>query len=220
MSTEQKELEFNADGLNIGESDEEPDNLLATPDEQQKIAIQLDKIRRATIEPGLLKLPVQQVTSAENSENLVVEVDHPAEDNPRFYLPKPRMWEPSEYDLPKLLEWYGYKSTNYHVLQTGALYLRHGDTRGRCIEGEGTSDWVIVPPPEWSPPRLQRAKDYTKDKLRSVRHPSLFTAAFFVLQFIGFAIAATVIGIGIFPAALATGFTAWLYGVVQAAKEA
>lgn len=218
MST--KEKEFNADGLEFGESDEEPDDLLATLDEQQKTAVQLDEIKRATIEPGLMRLPVKQVTSAENSEQLVIEVHHPAEENPRFYLPKPRMWEPSKYRLPKLLDWYGYKSTNYHVLQTGKLYLRHGDTRGRCIEGEGKNDWVIVPPPEWSPPRLQRMKDYAKDKTRSLRRPSLLTASFFILQFIGLAAAGLFIGMGVVPALLVTLFTAWLYGVVEAVKEA
>lgn len=218
MST--KEKEFNADGMEFEESSEEPDNILATLDEQQKTAVQLDKIKRATIEPGLMRLPVHEVSSAENSENLSIEVEHPAEDNPRFFLPKPKMWEPAKYDLPKLLDWYGYKTTNYHVLQTGKLYLRHKDTRGRCIEGEGTNDWVIVPPPDWSPPRLQRMKEYAKSKARSIHNTSLLTAAFFALQFIGLAIAGWATGIGVLPALAVTLFTAWLYGVVEAVKEA
>lgn len=127
----------------------DPDSsVLATLDEEQAVAVQLQKIEEYTIQPGLMRLPVSEVTSAENSDNMVVVLNHPVEDDIRKYFAKPPYWS-TEYELPALLDAYGYRTNNPYHLQRDRLYVEYDDD---------DEEWVIIgPPADWKR-TLYRAK--------------------------------------------------------------
>lgn len=114
------------------------ERVLATLDEEQTVAIQLQRIEEYTIRPGLMRLPVSEVTSAENSDKMVIVLDHPVEDDIRKYFAKPPYWS-TEFELPALLDAYGYRSNNPYHLQCHSLYVEY-------IESD--DEWEIVEPPE------------------------------------------------------------------------
>lgn len=219
------EKEVNAEGHDGFAAEAGSENPLATLSEEQAVGLQLDKIKRMTVEPGLIRLPVQEVSSTEESNTVTVECHHPAEENPTFHLPKPTFWDAEEEALPKLMGWYGYRGSNYHKLQTDRLFLSDGRHKGRSIESEKEiEDWEIVPPPEWSPPRWERFKKSVKRKTRALRRPSLIMVAFFLVQLAVISGAFILLFGASTLGAIAYGggftlFSLWLYGVAVAFKE-
>lgn len=219
------EKEINAEGHDEWVAEAGSENPLATLSEEQAVGVQLDKVKRMTMKPGLLKLPVQSVDSAEENKNVTVELHHPVEDNPKFHVSKPTFWDKETEPIPKLMDWYGYKGSNYHKLQTDRLYIRKGkDVRGGIGTSWESDDWYIVPPPEWSPPRWERFKRRLSHKTRALRRPTLIMLTFFLIQLAVVSGAfvllfgASTLGAMVYGGGF-TLFSMWLYGVAVAFKE-
>lgn len=117
---------------------------LAVPDEELDTVIQMTKLADLTVRPGLMRLPVKKVTTAKNSPQVVIILEHPVEDDIRKYYDKPKMWT-RHSELRRLLDAYGYTERNMHALQTEHMYVTH--------DGE---EWEIVPPPSKIRKRARR----------------------------------------------------------------
>lgn len=144
------ERELNAEGSkDLDEIDFNPNNLPAEPDEETKNIIQMSELEEMTVEGNMLFCPVDEVTTASNSEQWVVEMDHPVEDNIRFFLPKPTKGWTEEYRLVKVLHWYGIHNKNPYTLQTQRLYIQYDPD---------VDEWELARPPELGRPLGERAR--------------------------------------------------------------
>lgn len=124
--------------------------LPATPDEQLQAAIDMDKVREYTVRPGLLRLPVSALTTAHNSPQYVVQLDHPVlgDTDTRFFIDKPAEWNTHREFWPRFLDWHGYTARSQYELQTDRVYVRHTPGRDRDTPGVSVSgDWTLVAPP-------------------------------------------------------------------------
>lgn len=132
--------------------DGETIGLPAQLDEHQKAIVQTTKIKEMTVEPGLMHVPVDEVTTAKNSEQWVIIMDHPVEDDIRFFLPKPRTGWSDQYKLVRVLDWYGvtdetaYGTADPFALQQQSLYISYDNN---------ADDWELVEPPS-DPTFLER----------------------------------------------------------------
>lgn len=146
---------------NIGNSIEETegkDGLLAELHEEEEVKLQMDKIRTFTVDEGWLKLPVG-VTTAENSEQIVLEAEHPIEGELRFYIEKPKRGWSNDEKLPKMLKWYGYpNSTDPFALQSELIHIKHSEKSG---------EWRLVKPPLKPSSRKEKWKWAAGDFLSS-----------------------------------------------------
>lgn len=124
--------------------EEASDTALAMPDEHMEISIELSKVKECTIRPGLMRLPVTKVTSAENSPKLVIELNHPIIGDIKKFKQKPTDTWREDNELVRILEWYGYTTRNYHQLQTERLYVEYDEDGG----AKERDKWKIVKPPE------------------------------------------------------------------------
>lgn len=120
---------------------------LAVPDEEQQNVIQMHEIAEMTVEPGLMQIPVVEVTTAKNSEQWAVTAEHPVEDELTFYFEKPRRGWTEDEELVQLLRWYDVHDRNPYELQTRYLYAEYDEARSEYAHG-----WVAVEPPDYSTP--------------------------------------------------------------------
>lgn len=126
-----------------------PANLTEAEERRAK----LTKLARCTVRPGLMRLPVDDVTTADNSQQYVITFDHPFVDaeRTRSYYPIPTDGWTRDKELPRLLAWYGYNTRNVHVMKQERVYV---DTTA-----EEPRDWEIVQPPsEWTKTKRRFAK--------------------------------------------------------------
>lgn len=134
---------------------EEVGGLLATPDEEMKLAIQMQRVKEYTIRPGLMRLPVKSVDSAKNAEQYVLCLDHPFlnEADTRFHIDKPAYWDKRKFEWPRLLSWYGYGPGSQYHLQTDRLYVRYDHVK---------DEWTLTKPPsEWNTTMYRLSKQLT-----------------------------------------------------------
>lgn len=122
---------------------EEETTALATPSEELEMAIQMERIKEYTVDwakPGTMLLPVKEVTSAENSPNWVIVLDHPfiPEKQMRFYIPKPPVWDPAEYKWCRILDEYGLSPGSQFHLQQMSMYARYDSEY---------DEWTLIDPP-------------------------------------------------------------------------
>lgn len=113
---------------------------LATPDEHLAAAIQMDKVREYTVRPGLLRVPVAELTTAPNSPQYLLQLDHPviADAELRFFIEKPAYWDATAFLWPRFLDWYGYTTRSQYELQTDRVYVKHNPH---------TDTWDLTKPP-------------------------------------------------------------------------
>lgn len=131
--------------------------LPARPDEEMKNLVQMQKLARMTVEPGLYRLPVSEVSTAENSEQWTVDVEHPVIGNIRFHLQKPieEGWH-DEQELVKVLHWYGIFDEDPYKLQTEHMYVRHNP------DSDNVHDWELEDPEilvDREPTRRERIRE-------------------------------------------------------------
>ena len=125
------------------ESDREAETHLAVLEEEEENLVQMQEIQARTVEPGVLQLPVKQVTSAKNSQQWAIIVDHPVLGEMRFYREKPLAGWSRAYDIVTLLESYGIYDANVYKLQTREVYVE--------LTGEDAtmdSNWALRQPEE------------------------------------------------------------------------
>lgn len=183
MSTDALEREI--EHTTTEEADSE--NVLATFDERQQQHIQMQQLRDATVERGLLKIPVKRVTTAKNSEQWVVEPDHPVLDEKelRQFYEKPVTGWTTEYDLVKLLEWYCNGSQNPYDLQLHHVY---------CQYDKSEDEWTIVKPPTYTYSGRKRLSATWSATRRAVarRRPKRSNAVMFTFMLVGLFLGAMV----------------------------
>lgn len=133
--------------------DDELGRVPATLSEEQSNLVQMQEISERTIEPGLLRLPVGTVTTAENSPKFAIEVKHPIDGSLRVFAEKPRQGWSDDNRLVELLEWYDIHDDDPYKLQTGDVYIRHkGDA------ADQPHGWEIVKPPHKRPDPTRRER--------------------------------------------------------------
>jgi len=153
------------------------DELPAMPDEETKAMIQTTELREMTVEPGVMRVPVDEVTTAHNSEQWVVEMDHPVEDDIRFFLPKPTHGWSDDYMLVRLLRWYDIldaddqlANVNPYHLQIYDLYIEYDDV---------DDEWELIKPPQ-ARSRLDSVREWLgriRDRIGPIkRGPVVFYA--------------------------------------------
>lgn len=157
MSVE-REREHTIDGPTTSE------DLLANLSEEQENIVQLQQIKDATVEPGLMRLPVSVVTKATNSENWAIEVDHPLEGTLRFYRNAPTDgWYPESGNIVEMLAWYDINGDPYQ-LQLMRIYMKKtGD------QAEQPHGWEPAQPPGYEPPireQLQEKATWIKQNVK------------------------------------------------------
>lgn len=127
---------------------------LATIDEEMETIVQMTKLAEQTVKPGVMRLPVDSVTTAKNSPQAVITVKHPVEGDIRMYYKKmddQKTWT-DETELKRVLDWYGYTRREMHALDSDRLYVQYAPNS----EEGGASDWHIVPPPSKTKQKAQR----------------------------------------------------------------
>lgn len=142
--------------------------LPAKLNEREEAIVQTEKIREMTVdaERSIMQVPVDEVTTAQNSEQWVVIMDHPVEDDIRFFLPKPRTGWSTEYKLVELLDWYSISdagsrlgSGDPYKLQRQSLYIQYD---------EDDEEWALIRPPGQAG-RIERAGLWLEDAITSLR---------------------------------------------------
>lgn len=128
-----------------GDDDSPP--LLAELDEERKATLQIDEVRMRTVEPGLMKLPVNRVSTTEDSNTVTIEVEHPIEGEQSFHLSKPSTWDP-ENELVEFLDYYNLTFSDVYALQTRHVYVD--------CSADVTRDWFLTRPPDEAPSRRER----------------------------------------------------------------
>lgn len=134
--------------------------LLAELDEERRACVQIDEIQRRTIEPGLMRLPVSQVSTAEDSNTVTIEVEHPVEGDVSFHLSKPTTWNP-ENELVQFLDNYGLRFSDVYDLQTRDVYVD-------CSAGN-SRNWELAVPPEDRPSTRERAVARLRNAASEIR---------------------------------------------------
>lgn len=162
--------------------DSDTKNLLATLDEQKENVLQMSELRRRTVEPGVMKLNVSQVTTTEDSPSWAIDIEHPVEGEFRIHKSKPTKGWTNENELVQALEWYDAKNPYY--LQLTDLYMKHvGD------DGEYQHGWELTSPPDYSPPWRDRVASEWEDLKGGVYRPSMTGAGMYVILTIAILIA-------------------------------
>lgn len=141
---------------------------LATLSEEQENVVQLQQIAALTVEKGVMRLPVSQVTSTPSNKRWSIKVDHPVKGELFFNMDKPRTWT-GDAELIQLMRWYGIESHDPYVLQTRHLYVEHKGDAAETPHG-----WELIEPPwmetrrkarQRNKPWRQRARDWVGEKL-------------------------------------------------------
>lgn len=132
--------------------------LPATLDEKQENVVQMQKINRLTVEPGVMKLPVSRVTTSDNSPQWVIDLEHPIEGDLRFHRDKPVQGYDPEEGIVQMLRWYGIYDDNPYKLQTEFIFV---ENVGR-ENSETMHDWELLSPDyfrdEPDPTRREKVK--------------------------------------------------------------
>lgn len=152
------------------DSERSYDDALATLSEREENRVQMQEIKRRTVEPGVMLLSVKRVVSAENSQKWAIDIDHPVrdDDNPiRVFVDKPTTGWTRDYEIVLLLEWYGIHDQDPHQLEFVNVYLKKDDERSDYAHG-----WMLIEPPDYEAPmrvQLQRHKKRLSTDFRPTR---------------------------------------------------
>lgn len=124
------------------------DTALALPDEELEVINQVTKLSEFTVRPGLMKLPVTAVTSTEDSDRVIITLQHPTEGDIRVRFKKTdgtKTWS-SNSELKRMLDWYGISMRSLHSLKSQRLYVKYDPDNTTFGDG----NWRVVrPPAEW-----------------------------------------------------------------------
>jgi hypothetical protein len=154
-------------------------NLLANLSEDQEDAVEIQKVQEMTVEPGLMKLPVKKVVTAENSDQYAIIVDHPVEGEHSLFVEKPVTGWSREYTLVRMFDWYGITGTNPHQLQLCRIYVEHNPE-----EADRSHGWRIVQPPNYETPpdpmgeQVREMVDTIADELSMARPNRTYSILF------------------------------------------
>lgn len=146
--------------------DEELDEVtdLATLSEEQTNVVQMQELVERTIEPGLMRLPVSQVSTTEESENWAIDLEHPVFGTIRKHARKPVYgWDETD-GIARLMHWYGISNRDPYYLQCEEMYV----ARTRPDASTTSNEWEIVPPPDYRRPWLQRVGDRLRRPTSSI----------------------------------------------------
>lgn len=169
-------------------------NILANLSEEDQNRVQLSKIKRWTVEPGVMKLPVSVVTKAKNSEKWAIEVEHPLEGTLRFYRDAPlHGWTKTEGGIVEMMEWYDIRTEDPYQLQLMKIYMeKTGDS------AEQAHGWEPVAPPDYSEPLTERVKETYRNISVPITRPNRSLLGMWVMLCVG-AIIASVVSATIAP---------------------
>lgn len=131
MSIE-RELEHTAEG---------EAGMLATLSEEQQNLVQMQQVSELTVEPGVMRLPVTQVTTTPDNGRWSIRVEHPIEGELFFNMDKPRTWR-DDAELVELLHWYDIQDRDVYKLQTKYLHVEHVGSSADSPHG-----WELIEPP-------------------------------------------------------------------------
>lgn len=136
---------------------------LAELHEEDKQRLNLQKIREMTIGDKLMKLPVSYVTTAKNSPNWAITVEHPIEGELTFYADAPvNGWVPKDGNIVQILNWYNVKTEDPYQLQIMSICVEKTDSQESRAHG-----WELVEPPGYDAP-LGRQFGRKWDKFKSL----------------------------------------------------
>lgn len=130
---------------------------LATLSDREENRYQMQEIARRTVAKGLLRLSVKDVTSAENSEQWAIDIEHPARSDPiRIFAEKPIEGWSREYKIVRMLQWIGEESSrDPHKLEFNDLYMEKNSDESDYAHG-----WQVVAPPDYDPPITVQLREH------------------------------------------------------------
>lgn len=137
MTATERELEFELD-----ESTDVTADLPATLDEQQRALVEMQQVFEYTHEPGVMKLPVTSVATADNSDQWSITLEHPIIGDITLFVKKPITGWHADCELAELLSWYNIHDQNVYKLQREFLYVEHDEEKAEQAHG-----WRLVSPP-------------------------------------------------------------------------
>lgn len=156
--------------------------LLDTLSEEQEDRVQMEELYRRTQEDGSMQLKCSTVTTAENSPQFAIEVEHPVEGTIRLFAEKPVDGWSDDYLLVRMFDWYDVTSNNPHELQLRDLYVKKDEESSDYAHG-----WTFVRPPDYSEPeppvreqladRWATIKNYRPDRSNGLMYTFLFAGA-------------------------------------------
>jgi transcription elongation GreA/GreB family factor len=149
--------------------DEELDETteLSTLTERQQDRKDLQEIARRTVdaEEQIMRLNVVDVSTTESNGNYAVTVEKAGVDDTfTIFMDKPVDGWSREYDIVKVLDWYGIYDKNPHDLVFHDLYVQKQEDADTA-HGHG---WVPVEPPSYTPKRRERVRRKYK-RMKSLR---------------------------------------------------
>lgn len=178
------------------------DSALATLSERAENRLQMDEIRRRTIAPGVMRLNVKRVVSAENSLKWAIDLDHPVRDDDdtiRVFVEKPVEGWTRDYKLVRLLDWYGIDDVDPHSLEFYDVVVEKDEEASEYAHG-----WRLVEPPDYDAPiRTQLRRRW--NRLVSVDGPSRSLRKMWGVLLAGSicgAVASMVVGTGVLSAVI------------------
>lgn len=165
MGTETKTIDRSVD--HVLDTELSADEALATLSDREEHRLQMQEIKRRTVKPGVMKLNVNTVTSAENSEQWAIDIEHPArKDDIRVFVEKPIEGWSRDYTIVRVLEWYGITNQDPHQLEFEDVYVRKDEAASDYAHG-----WVLTEPPDYEAPmRVQLRKH--KERFETDYRPS------------------------------------------------
>lgn len=141
--------------------DEELGRVPATLSEEQENLAQITKLRERTYSPGIMRLRVDEVATTENSGNWAFDVLHPVDGELRIFFDKPRRGWTDEYELVKMLEWYGLADP--YEFQTTSIFMQYNGA-----DSEYNHGWDPIRSPEYELSTRQRVREYVGDRRETV----------------------------------------------------
>jgi hypothetical protein len=126
----------------LEEKIENPDgdeDRLAVLNEEQENLVQMQEMQERTVAEGVLRLSVHTVTSAENSQQWAILVDHPVLGELKFFLEKPVAGWSDDYRIVGLLKSYDIFDGNPYKLQRREVYVQFTGS-----DPEKSSHWTIL----------------------------------------------------------------------------
>lgn len=137
-NTVDRDIEHRIENTDTDEYSDE----LATLNEEQRNIVQMQEIARYTVAPGVVRLPVDEVSTAHNSDQWTVDVKHPFKGKQRFFFEKPVVWDGS-YEIEDVLDWYDIDNQNPYHLQLKRVTVEYDKEE---------DDWDFVEPPDYDAP--------------------------------------------------------------------
>lgn len=162
MSTDAQTVERELD--NVVDTEMDPSVAPDTISDRMADRLQMQEIQRRTIAPGVMKLEVDDVSTAENSAQWAIDLKHPGNDDTiRLFVEKPMDGWSRDYKLVRMFDWYGIDSGDPHQFNFMDLVVAK-----RPDESDRSHGWVFVEPPDYDPPirtQLSRKAGAVRERL-------------------------------------------------------